>query len=148
MRMLVKNKQRIFYSLNLGEQPVFARDDNGDIIYDTMPDGESVPRITGGKAQAYTVPEEAGVNIAIGAAALKPSPFGFNFSGYTGVKEFDAKMVTAKDEYPIDEGSLIWYSTEPPVEAPTDISDCDYFVIAKYSSLNETTFVLQKVQRA
>ena len=147
MRMLIKNKQKIFYSNNLGEQPVFARDENGDIVYDTMPDGVSIPRLTGGKAQAYSIPVEAAVNIAIGAAALKPSPFGFNFSGYTGVKEFDAKMVAAKDEYPIDEGSLIWYGSEPPAEPPTDISDCDYFVIAEYSSLNETTYVLQKVQR-
>ena len=147
MRVLLKNKRPIYYSLNLGEQPVFARDENGDIIYDTMPDGVSVPRRTGGKAQAYSPATPAAVNIAIGAAALKPSSFGFNFSGYTGVKEFDAKMVTALDEYPINEGALIWYNTEPPADAPTDVSQADYFVIAAYSSLNETSYVLQKVQR-
>lgn len=147
MRVLLKNKRPIYYSLNLGEQPVFARDENGDIIYDTMPDGVSVPRRTGGKAQTYSPASPAAVNIAIGAAALKPSSFGFNFSGYTGVKEFDAKIVTALDEYPINEGALIWYNTEPPADAPTDVSQADYFVIAAYSSLNETSYVLQKVQR-
>ena len=147
MRVLLKNKRPIYYSLNLGEQPTFARDENGDIIYDTMPDGVSVPRRTGGKAQTYSPASPAAVNIAIGAAALKPSAFGFNFSGYTGVKEFDAKIVTALDEYPINEGALIWYNTEPPADAPTDVSQADYFVIAAYNSLNETSYVLQKVQR-
>lgn len=147
MRMLLKNKRQIYYSLNLGEQPTFARDENGDIIYDTMPDGVSVPRRTGGKAQAYALAQPAAVNLALGAAAMKPSPFGFNYSGYTGVKEFDAKIVTALNEYPINEGALIWYHTTPPDDAPTDVSQADYFVIAAYSSLNETSYVLQKVQR-
>ena len=147
MRGLEKNKRPIYYSRSLGEQPVFARDAEGNVIYDTMPDGASVPRRTGGKAQAYELAQPAAVNIAIGAAALKPSPFGFNFSGYTGVKEFDAKIVTAWDEYPINEGALIWYGSTPPDTAPTDVSQADYFVIAAYSSLNETTYVLQKVQR-
>lgn len=147
MRVLVKNKRPVYYSRNLGEQPTFARDSNGDIIYDTMPDGVSVPRRTGGKAQAYELAQPAAVNISIGAAALKPSPFGFNYSGYTGVKEFDAKIVTALDEYPINEGALIWFHSEPPEEAPTDVAQADYFVIAAYSSLNESTYVLQKVQR-
>lgn len=147
MRMLVKNKRQIYYSLNLGEQPVYARDGDGNIVYDTMPDGVSVPRVTGGKAQEYSEPAEAMVNIAFGAAAMRPSPFGFNYAGYTGVKEFDAKMVTARGEYPIGEGTLIWCHNAPGNTAPADISEADYFVIAAYSSLNETSYVLQKVQR-
>ena len=147
MRVLEKNKRQIHFSRNLGEQPTYARDENGDIIYDTMPDGASVPRRTGGKTQAYELAQPAAVNIALGAAAMKPSPFGFNFSGYTGVKEFDAKIVTALDEYPINDGALIWYTNTPPADAPTDVSQADYFVIAAYSSLNETTYVLQKTQR-
>lgn len=146
MRGLRRNRQKIYYALNLGEQPVYAKDANGDVIYDIMPDGASVPRITGGKAQTYGTPTEAWVNIATGAAALKESAFGFNFSGYTGVKEFDAKMVTMRDEYPINEGALIWFGSEPP-ETVTSSVDADFLVISLYSSLNESSYILQKEQR-
>lgn len=146
MRSLRRNKQKIYYALNTGEAAVYAKDSNGDVIYDTMPDGTSVARVTGGKTQTYGTPTEAWVNIAVGAAALKASPYGFNFSGYTGVKEFDAKMVTMIDEYPINEGALIWFQSDPPDEV-TYATEADYVVIAAYNTLNESSFVLQKQQR-
>ena len=46
MRLLEKNKQNLKYALQVGEVPVYERDEDGNIIYIEI-DGQKVPVETG-----------------------------------------------------------------------------------------------------
>lgn len=139
MRTLLKNKQWIWYALNLGEEPVYATDENGDIIYDTI-DGEQVPRDTGSKTQTYSEPVKFLANIvwsrngrADAYGQAKREPFGVS------VEDYDATIITGKGETPIRETSVIW------VEEPE--GDPDFIVTMYQPSLNYDKIMLERTNK-
>ena len=85
MRGLSRNKQRMWYSL-LGEpQPIYARDDDGNIIYDTMPDGTQIPRTTGEETNGYQEPVEFYASIRATGGSTEDRPYGLDLSNYAAV---------------------------------------------------------------
>lgn len=130
MRTLMKNKQTIYYALNLGRETVSTED---KIIVD----GEEVYIDEGDYTITYSVPEAFSANISFSGGESTDVEFGIDPSAY------DAIIVTDKKALPITETSLIWFETEPPA-TQGDGSTADYSVVAVRHSLNQTKAILKR----
>lgn len=140
MRSLSRNKQKMFYSLHGEREPIYARDEDGNIIYDTLPDGQTVPRETGELTNGYQEPIEFFGNIARGAGVADTMPYGIDLSGY------DAILYVPKDLLPLTEMTLIWYQSEPVMKnGKVDESSADYRVKRVPPCLDEMTYLLEGV---
>lgn len=133
MRTLKKNKQEMYYSVLLGEYPIY------DYYIDS--DGNRIPVSTGESEMRYSVPKEFKGNIAMSGGESEAVEFGVNKSDYSAV------LVVDKEELPIDETSLIWFESEPVggSEENIDASSADYTVTKIIPSLNGVRYLLKKV---
>lgn len=140
MRTLAKNKQKMYYALQIGEVPVYETDADGNIIYITV-DGEKIPVETGETKIGYGNPVEFFGNIAMSGGESEAVEFGLNLGDYSAV------LVVDKGLLPIDETSRIWHTTEPTMNADGTVDEftADYYVVKVSPSLNVDKFVLQKV---
>lgn len=137
MRALSRNKQVLYYSLRGEREPIYAKDENGNIIYDTMPNGKSVARKTGEENNGYAEPVKFYGNIARGAGMADTMPYGIDLSGY------DALLYVPKNLLPLTEETLIWYQSEPVVkDGKVDVATADYRVKRVPPSLDETVYLL------
>ena len=111
MRTLRKNTQRLWYSLQCENKPIYERDENGDIIYDEMSDGVLVPRETGetDSTEGYTMPIEFRANLSASGGQAQDNVYGVDLSAY------DAILYSVKGILPLNELSLIWYGNEPQI---------------------------------
>lgn len=136
MRGLVRNKQKMWYSI-LGEpQPIYQTDEEGNIIYDTMPDGSRKPRTTGDMTNGYEEPVEFRGNIAYKGGIAEDAPFGNDLSEYTAV--------LYANNLPLAEATLIWYQHEPiVVNGQVDKSSADYRVKRVPPVLDEMVYLLE-----
>ena len=133
MRTLKKNKQEMYYSVLLGEYPIY------DYYIDS--DGNRIPVSTGESEMRYSVPKDFKGNIAMSGGESEAVEFGVNKSDYSAV------LVVDKEELPIDETSLIWFESEP-VDGSGEtikVSDADYTVTKIIPSLNGVRYLLKKV---
>ena len=130
MRTLNKNKQTIYYALNLGRETVSTED---KIIVD----GEEVYIDEGDYKINYSVPEAFSANISFSGGDSTDVEFGLDLSAY------DAIIVTNLNEYPITETSLIWFETEPPA-TQSNGDTADYSVVAVRNTLNQTKIILKR----
>lgn len=101
MRTSRRIKQKMFYSNFQTEIPIYERDSEGNIIYREMPDGTSVPLVTGEKIQGYGSPVEFYNSITSTLTEDELMAFG-------GEKRAIAKMTFRKNEYPFRVGTLVW----------------------------------------
>lgn len=133
MRTLKKNKQEMYYSVLLGEYPIY------DYYIDS--DGNRIPVSTGESEMRYSVPRDFKGNIAMSGGESEAVEFGVNKSDYSAV------LVADKEELPIDETSLIWFESEPPAGSEEDIdaASADYTVTKIIPSLNGVRYLLKKV---
>lgn len=90
MRDLDRNKQKIFYSLYIGKEPILDGDGNDS--------GES--RIT------YSNPEKFRINVSTTKNEASTEAFGIN-------ADYDRTMVTHDKSFPIDEQSILWIDKVP-----------------------------------
>lgn len=127
MRMLQKNKTRLWYALYSDEVPVTEIDDDGTVLKT----GETKP--------GYTAPVMFYGNIALSGGESEAVEFGLNLSDYS------AKLVLSKGRIPIDETSLIW-EKKPIVneDGTADEKTADYTVVKVAPSKNVDKFALQK----
>ena len=140
MRGLSRNKQVLYYSLHGEREPIYAKDEEGNIIYDTLPNGRTVPRETGEETNGYAEPVKFMGNIARGAGIADTMPYGIDLSGY------DAVLYVPKDLLPLTEMSLIWYQNEPVVkDGKVDETSADYRVKRVPPSLDEMVYLLEGV---
>lgn len=130
MRTLKKNKQTIYYALNLGRETVST--ENKIIV-----DGEEVYIDEGDYTMTYSVPEAFSANISFSGGDSTDVEFGLDLSAY------DAIIVTDLNAYPITETSLIWFETEPPTTT-SDGATADYSVVAVRNTLNQTKIILKR----
>lgn len=139
MRELSRNKQKMWYSL-LGEpKPIYAKDDDGNVLYDTMPDGNQVPREIG-KTNGYEEPVEFYANIRGTGGSADAMPFGLDLSNYAAV------ISTPKGKYPIRESTLIWYQNEPRMaNDEVDQSSADYKVVRVPPVLDEMLYLCEGI---
>lgn len=142
MRLLEKNKQDLKYALQVGEVPIYERDEEGNIIYIEV-DGQKVPVETGETEVGYAKPVDFRGNIAMSGGEAEDKSFGVDIS------EYDAILLMEKDRIPIDETSLIWHMSEVKYadeqNTIVDKKSADYTVKRVQPSLNFTRYLLKRV---
>lgn len=142
MRLLRKNKQKMKYSLQIGEVPIYERDEEGNIIYIEI-DGQKVPVETGETEIGYSNPVEFMGNIAMSGGEAEAKSFGVDIS------EYDAILLMEKDRIPIDETSLIWHTSEVQYtdeqNTVVDRKSDDYSIKRVQPSLNFTRYLLKRI---
>lgn len=144
MRTQRRNQQKMYYALYEKEIPIYATDEEGNIIYDSYitEEGEiityphEIERVSG-----YTNPEEFMGNIAMSGGEAEAVEFGIDLSQYSAV------LITEKDLLPISETSRIWFESEPVYNADGTVNGdkADYMVVAVKPSLNYTKYLLNKI---
>lgn len=144
MMMLESNKQKMYYSLQTEEIPVYETDDDGNIIYIDV-DGESIPVSTGDTELGYSEPVEMFANISFGTTETTTQEFGVDVSDY------DAIVVYGKGKYPLTETALIWFESEPRYkdysETIIDGDSADYKVVSVRNTLNEGKAILKHLAK-
>ena len=135
MRLLEKNKQNLKYALQVGEVPVYERDEDGNIIYIEV-DGQKVPVETGETEPGYSNPIDFRGNIAMSGGEAEAKSFGVDIS------EYDAILLMEKNRIPIDETSLIWHTSKvryiDEQNTIVDRKSADYSIKRVQPSLNFT----------
>ena len=125
MRTPKRVKQKMYYSLPSPGEPIYATDEQGNIIYDTMPDGESVPRKVGETPDGYSSPVEFANSITGDLTADELQAFGAE-------PRMKCKMTYKKGEFPFVVNTLIWKDTQ--VTDPVDEGSADYRIIGIQST--------------
>jgi len=140
MRQLKKNKQKMYYSQKTGSRAVYARDDDGNIIYETI-DGKRTPVETGETEVSYAGAVEfyANINGKLNDAIVRA--FGVDNS------DNHAQITANKDEFPFVIGTRIWLKSEVKYldvdKTMIDEDSADYEVRGVlHEGLNEDMFYL------
>ena len=133
MRMLNRNKQKMYYALYGKEVPIY------DYYIDS--EGNEIPLETGETKIVYENPVEFLGNISLSGGESEAVEFGLNLADY------EAVLVVAKNTLPINETSRIWHNTEPTYneDGTVNESSADYKVVKVSPSLNVDKFVLKKI---
>lgn len=163
MRTLRKNKQKMYYSLFEEEKPIyemevyilypdkntFPSNDSYPTVSNSMMikyievDGVKIPVETGEKEVFYSVPVLFKANISMSGGESKQVEYGIDKSDY------DAILIAKKDEFPIDETSLIWHESsvvyKDADKTIVDGNSADYRVKKVSPSLNQTKYLLEKI---
>lgn len=143
------------YALQIGEVPIYNRNENGEIIYEHYEDsdgniiyyldenGNKIPSETGEYEIGYSNPADFLSSIAMSGGEAEAVEFGLNTSDY------EAILLCEKGVYPITEGSLIWAKSEVGYKdtgnTVVDGNTADYSVIKVSESLNFVKYVLKAV---
>lgn len=142
MRLLEKNKQNLKYALQVGEVPIYERDEDGNIIYIEV-DGQKVPVETGETEPGYSNPIDFRGNIAMSGGEAEAKSFGVDIS------EYDAILLMEKNRIPIDETSLIWHTSKvryiDEQNTIVDRKSADYSIKRVQPSLNFTRYLLKRI---
>ncbi len=153
MRTLRRNAQRMYYALQIGEKPIYATDEDGNIKYYEDSDGNRYPLETGETKLVYATEKEFFGNIAMSGGEAREVEYGLDISQYQAV------LVCQKGSVPLEEGALIWFRSPVAHEyggaeveidtddgivrttAPKAVSS-DYMVIKASPSLNVDKYIL------
>lgn len=144
MRTLKRNKQKMWYSLQNGKEPIYKLDDNGDIVYITDDEGNQVPVETGEYRIVYTDPVafKGYVGSQLENAIMRA--WGSDNTNNFAVLVVDKKEKDENDillDFP--NGAIIWRK-KAPVE-PFDFTTAEYTVDGVMDEeLNETSYYLRK----
>lgn len=138
MRQLNQNKQTLYYANFSGQVPIYARDDDGNVITQVI-DGETVSVIDSYR-QGYTDAVEFKANISFNSGDTRMAEYGLNVDSYNAVISAD------KGKLPFNEQTLIWFESTPQYDVDKYIlpESADYRVVAIKTSLNEERFILKK----
>ena len=137
MRQLRRNKQKMFYALYTEDVPIYAKDEEGNILT-TDVDGVEVP-VVDSYVSAYAEAVEFKANISFDSGETRLAEYGLNVGDYNAVISAD------KGVLPFDEQTLIWHNSEPEYKDGVIVPESsDYRVIAIKTSLNEERFILKK----
>lgn len=158
MRTLRKNQQRMYYSLLIGDLPIYETNDDGTMKYYEDSEGNRYPLETGEKKLVYTSPEVFYGNISMSGGEAEAVEYGLSTESY------EAVIVTQKNAVPMIEGALIWHTS--PVEyeyggVDTEIEfngeiikttfpkavSSDYMVIKHSPSLNVDKYILRATNK-
>ena len=101
MRTPKRVKQKMYYSIPIGGQVIYERDSDGNIIYDTMPDGEQIARVVGETAEEYSQPIEF-YNSITGELTVE------ELQAFGNEPRMKAKMTFKKGEFPFVVGTKVW----------------------------------------
>ena len=124
MRTSRRVKQKMYYAAIHEGSPIYATDEEGNIIFDTMPDGEILPRVVGETPEGYDEPIEFENSITGELTADELQAFGSETRG-------KAKITYPKGLYSFSVGSLIWKDSEINYnpDGTVDENSADYRII-------------------
>ncbi len=122
MRTPRKVRQPLIYALLKGKEPVYERDENGDIIYRII-GGEKVPKIVE-KKDVFADPVTFYNSISGDLSQNELQAFGTQNNAI-------AKMTYRRGQYPFRTGTLIWKNSEVKFleDGTPDPTSADYRVI-------------------
>ena len=143
MMTLQANKQKMYYSLQDRQVPIYETDDDGNIIYYTDSEGNQIPIETGEYTTGYSQPVSFFANINNKLNEVVWQDYGIdNSTNY-------AQIVASKGELPLKAGSVIWKKSEVGYKDDentiVDETTADYTVkgIAD-EGMSEDLFLLQR----
>ena len=123
MRTARRKTQKMYYSNMHDSTPIYQTDDQGNIVYRTMPDGEQVPTKIGETKPGYDEPIEFWNSISGTLTEDELKAFGSESSGV-------AKITYHKGEFPFKVGTLIWKDSEVKyIDNEVDENSADYRVM-------------------
>ena len=147
MRTLNKNTTQMWYALHRDSEPIYKLDELGNKIVVYIDETTSPPTTyyekTGTTEEGYSAPVSFLGNIAYNQSGeAETTEFGVSLT------EYEAVVTVSRDYLPIDETSLVWIH-EPLVDKDGYAieSDADFKVLKVRPSLNETRYLLAKVQK-
>ena len=131
-----RNRQRLFYSLWLEEQPIYDRDRDGNIRLDD----EGNPIETGDTRDMYSDPLEFHACIVGKGGQVEQQAFG-------AYGDYDALLYMKKGDLPLKENTLIWYARTPKImgDGTVDDKSADYVIKRVPPALNEITYLLKSI---
>lgn len=140
MRMLRRNRQKMYYAVFDEKFPVYQTDDYGDVVYRTI-GGQQVPVLLEYKA-GYTEPVEFKADIQNSGGEAEANAYG------VGVADYDAVLYCMKSDYPFTETTLIWYQNTPTYndDGTVDEKSADYRIARVPPGLNQTTYLLKRIE--
>ena len=145
MMTLDFNKQKMYYSLLSEHIPIYETDSEGKIIYYEDSEGNKIPIETGETEEGYREAVEFYGNITMSGGETEAVEFGLNIGDYQAV------LITNKDEIPIDETSIIWLRSDiaykDTAETLLDPRSADFEVLAVKPSLNNVKYVLKAITK-
>lgn len=147
MRTLNKNTTEMWYATHRSSEPIYKRDEHGNLIVvyvdeTTTPPTEYYEKI-GDTEEGYSEPVKFFGNLAFAKSGeAETTEFGVSLTDY------EADVTVSRGYLPIDETSLIW-THEPLVDGSgyAIADDADYKVLKVRPSLNECRYLLAKVQK-
>lgn len=104
MRTPRRIRQRMYYALLVGKEPVFERDEYGNIVY-IYHKGDQIPVETGETNDIYSSPIEFYNSISGELTENELQAFGVQATA-------NAKMTYKRGQYPFRTGTLIWKQSE------------------------------------
>lgn len=123
MRTARRKTQKMFYSNFHSSEPIYLTDDEGNIVYRTMPDGEKIAVKDGETKEGYDEPTEFWNSISGTLTEDELMAFG-------GEKRAIAKITYPKGNYPFRIGTLIWKNSEVGyIKDEVDENSADYRVM-------------------
>lgn len=137
--MLEINKQSMKYSLQGQTVTIYEKDDDGNDKYYETSDGEKIYYTH--EVNGYSDPVDFMANIAFSGGEAQNEEYGFNTA------DFDAILLTDREEYPLAKGSLIWLNSEVTrtSDGTIDETSADFIVVGVKSALASTKYVLRAV---
>ncbi len=148
--MLDINKQKMKYSLQGQNVTIYEKDDDGNILYEGYTDeegtfipylddeGNKIPKVLEEKT-GFSEPVDFKANIAFSGGEAQTYEYGFNTA------DFDAIIVTDRQEYPFKKGDLIWLDSEPIYTSDelVDETSADFTIVGVKPALKSTKYMLK-----
>ena len=123
MRTARRKTQKMFYSNIHKSEPIYLKDEEGNIVYRTMPDGQTIPVKDGETKEGYDEPTEFYNSISGTLTEDELQAFG-------GETRAVAKITFRKEEFPFHVGTLIWKDSEiKHIDEEIDENSADYRVM-------------------
>ena len=123
MRTARRSKQIMYYSNFHKSESIYLTDENGNIVYRTMPDGEKIAVRDGETKEGYDEPTEFMNTISGSLTEDELMAFGSEARAV-------AKITYHKGEYPFRIGTLIWKDSEVKyIDNEVDENSADYRVM-------------------
>lgn len=143
MRTAKRKKVRMYYSNFVENSPVYVRDSEGNIVYQTMPDGTSVPKKTGQFQDTFEEPTVFYNSITGELTQDEWKAFGHENYG-------SAVMTYNNGEFPFVAGTLIWKDSAIGYkeDGTVDESTADYRIMGiDKTGQYFTRVVMEEVQK-
>lgn len=127
------------YSLQGQIVTIYEKDDDGNNKYYETSDGEKIYYTH--EVNGYSDPVDFMANIAFSGGEAQNEEYGFNTA------DFDAILLTDREEHPLAKGSLIWLNSEVTrtSDGTIDETSADFIVVGVKSTLTSTKYVLRAV---